>query len=105
MCLSQESFTRNMSYERLQVGNHPAGMPDDLGSSAGGSVKDWRMNMFKVIEDKVLITRSEFEDYMQLKMARKMIDSASVSRQYLDAGLARMALGLDAVKEEDHVEV
>lgn len=105
MCLSQESFTRNMSYERLQVGNHPAGMPDDLGSGAGGSVKDWRMNMFKVIEDKVLITRSEFEDYMQLKMARKMIDSASVSRQYLDAGLARMALGLDAVKEEGHVEV
>ena len=43
MCLSQESFTRNMSYERLQVGNHPAGMPDDLGSGAGRRVKDWRI--------------------------------------------------------------
>lgn len=42
---------------------------------------------------------------MQVKWQEKMIDSASVSRQYLDAGLARMALGLDAVKEEDHVEV
>lgn len=52
MCLSQESFTRNMSYERLQVGNHPAGMPDDLGSGAGGSVKDWRMNM-KITKIKV----------------------------------------------------
>ena len=58
--------------------------------------------MLKVFEDKMVITRSEFEDYMQLKMARKMIDSASVSRQYLDAGLARMALGLDAVEDEDH---
>ena len=51
------------------MGDYPAGVPDDLGSSAGGSIENRRMNMFKVIEDKVLITRSEFEDYMQLKMA------------------------------------
>lgn len=34
------------------MGDYPACMPDDLGSGAGGSVKDWRMNM-KITKIKV----------------------------------------------------
>lgn len=61
--------------------------------------------MFKTFEDKMVITRSEYEEYVQLKFFRKTLDKLSRSKNFFDAGEIRMALGLDAVKEEDHVEV
>nr|DAR19323.1 MAG TPA: hypothetical protein [Caudoviricetes sp.] len=58
--------------------------------------------MLKVFEDKMVITRSEFEEYVQLKFFRETLDKLSRSKKYFDAGEIRTALGLDAVEEEKH---
>lgn len=58
--------------------------------------------MLKVFEDKMVITRSEYEEYVQLKYFRKTLDELSKTKKYFDAGEIRMAMGLDEVKEENH---
>lgn len=58
--------------------------------------------MLKVFEDKMVITRSEYEEYVQLKFFRETLDKLSRSKKYFDSADIRMALGLDEVKEEDH---
>ena len=45
--------------------------------------------MFKVFEDKVTITKSEFEEYIQMKKDREVIDKMTD---------LRLALGLDPVE-------
>ena len=61
--------------------------------------------MFKTFEDKMVITRSEYEEYVQLKFFRETLDKLSRSKKYFDSAEIRMSLGLDEVKEEEHVEV
>ena len=61
--------------------------------------------MFKTFEDKMVITRSEYEEYVQLKYFRETLDKLSRSKKYFDSAEIRMSLGLDEVKEEEHVEV
>lgn len=58
--------------------------------------------MLKVFEDKMVITRSEFEEYVQLKFLRKTLDKLSKTKKYIEAGEIRRALGLDAVEDEKH---
>lgn len=58
--------------------------------------------MLKVFEDKMVITRSEYEEYVQLKVYRKTLDKLSRTKNLFYAAEIRMALGLDEVKEEDH---
>ena len=58
--------------------------------------------MLKIFEDKIVITRSEYEEYVQLKFFRETLDKLSRSKNYFDSADIRMALGLDEVKEEDH---
>lgn len=58
--------------------------------------------MLKVFEDKMVITRSEYEEYVQLKFLRDTLDKLSRSKKYFDSAEIRTALGLDAVEEEKH---
>ncbi|RHQ25580.1 hypothetical protein DWZ08_06425 [Clostridiaceae bacterium AF29-16BH] len=58
--------------------------------------------MLKVFEDKMVITRSEYEEYVQLKYFRKTLDELSKTKKYFDSGEIRKALGLNAVEEEKH---
>ena len=50
--------------------------------------------MFKVFEDKVTITRSEFEEYIRMKQDRVVIDRLTRAKSYLDSPDLRAALGL-----------
>ena len=50
--------------------------------------------MFKVFEDKVTITRSEFEEYIRMKQDRAVIDRLTRAKSYLDSPDLRAALGL-----------
>lgn len=58
--------------------------------------------MLKVFEDKMVITRSEFEEYVQLKFLRKTLDKLCKTKKYIEAGEIRRALGLDVVEDEKH---
>ena len=60
--------------------------------------------MLMVFEDKMVITRSEYEEYVQLKYFRKTLDELSKTKKYFDSGEIRKALGLNAVEEEKHAE-
>ena len=50
----------------------------------------------------MVITRSEYEEYVQLKYFRKTLDELSKTKKYFDSGEIRKALGLNAVEEEKH---
>ena len=76
MCLSQESFTTGQC--------------------------NCTQSVVKVFEDKLVITRSEYEEYVQLKFLRDTLDKLSRSKKYFDSAEIRTALGLDAVEEEKH---
>lgn len=52
--------------------------------------------MFKVFEDKVTITKSEFEEYIQMKKDREVIDKMTRFNYSVSNDL-RLALGLDPV--------
>ena len=56
--------------------------------------------MFKVFEDKVTITRSEFEEYIRMKRDRDVIDRLTRAKSYLDAPDLRAALGLPGRDEK-----
>ena len=58
--------------------------------------------MLKVFEDKMVITRSEYEEYVKLKFFRSTLDKLTRAEKYFNAGEIRAALGLDAVEEEKH---
>lgn len=86
-----------MSYERQQMGDRAGSMLADVGMGAGGDIKDWRIEMFKVFEDKVTITKSEFEEYIKMKKDREVIDKMTRYKYSVSNDL-RIALGLDPVE-------
>jgi hypothetical protein len=65
-----------------------------------GVIRDWRMKMFKVFEDKVTITRSEFEEYIRMKQDREVIDRLTRGKSYLDSQDIRVAFGLPGRDEK-----
>lgn len=97
-----------MSYERQQMGDRAGSMLADVGMGAGGDIKDWRIEMFKVFEDKVTITKSEFEEYIKMKMLctqmSKNIDlvdkMTSDGNFSVSSNNVRLALGLSQVEEQ-----